>query len=426
MTDSSIPGVVHIQIKYLNETKNVILSNFHQRLGYIQDELLHKFSLMIYNIEYTKLVHKNGELYFGISSENDSENTSYTSYFDTILENHHIQKENILYIQIEDRHRDENGNVIKNNKYIDNYNYFLTKKEEENYDQYFNTLIQEEDNYTPLGTIPHQPISSFNFTNQFGNELLRIFMNEIHREEDQEEESKEEEENKEEESKEEENKEEEGGEEENEDEIETPRIFQYASYEYRRNQNPNISQIEHQMLNMLNNPYETNYSRNRIHSMVGLNSLTSLLNMDLENEDVSNRRNSYQVRYLFENSIQSSFENSIFQNMGNIFQSLNIGNMEDIKVSLTEEEYNQIVTKKYSECSESQSCLTKDDHMNNSCCIICNDDFKDEDIVKITKCKHIIHDECLKPWLLKESKKCPVCRCELGEGKPHISIEEED
>jgi hypothetical protein len=91
--------------------------------------------------------------------------------------------------------------------------------------------------------------------------------------------------------------------------------------------------------------------------------------------------------------------------------------MNDVKVTLTEEEYNNIETQKY---STEEKCIDEECKM----CIICNDEFKEDDIVKITKCKHVLHDECLKPWLLKESKKCPVCRMELGTGKAHIDEEE--
>jgi hypothetical protein len=43
-------------------------------------------------------------------------------------------------------------------------------------------------------------------------------------------------------------------------------------------------------------------------------------------------------------------------------------------------------------------------------CNICLSDFKDEDSIRLIKCIHIFHKDCIDPWLLNESYSCPVCR----------------
>ena len=43
-------------------------------------------------------------------------------------------------------------------------------------------------------------------------------------------------------------------------------------------------------------------------------------------------------------------------------------------------------------------------------CSICFDEFKEENIIRKIKCNHLFHKDCVDPWLLKESYKCPVCR----------------
>jgi len=48
-----------------------------------------------------------------------------------------------------------------------------------------------------------------------------------------------------------------------------------------------------------------------------------------------------------------------------------------------------------------------------STCFICLADFGLEDIIRKIPCEHIFHKDCIDPWLLKESYKCPVCRGEL-------------
>jgi len=47
-----------------------------------------------------------------------------------------------------------------------------------------------------------------------------------------------------------------------------------------------------------------------------------------------------------------------------------------------------------------------------STCSICLDDFKEENIVRQIKCSHLFHQNCIDPWLINESYKCPVCRAE--------------
>ena len=41
-------------------------------------------------------------------------------------------------------------------------------------------------------------------------------------------------------------------------------------------------------------------------------------------------------------------------------------------------------------------------------CSICFDEFKENELLKQLRCKHIFHKECLSQWLLNE-KKCPIC-----------------
>lgn len=49
------------------------------------------------------------------------------------------------------------------------------------------------------------------------------------------------------------------------------------------------------------------------------------------------------------------------------------------------------------------------DLLNNNCCSICLEDFKEGDIACILSCYHIFHKDCLIPWL-KKNNNCPNCR----------------
>ncbi|XP_071735401.1 uncharacterized protein [Rutidosis leptorrhynchoides] len=50
-------------------------------------------------------------------------------------------------------------------------------------------------------------------------------------------------------------------------------------------------------------------------------------------------------------------------------------------------------------------------------CVICLEDFQVKEIVMVTPCHHLFHEECIVPWV-KSHGKCPVCRfllCEKSE-----------
>lgn len=52
-------------------------------------------------------------------------------------------------------------------------------------------------------------------------------------------------------------------------------------------------------------------------------------------------------------------------------------------------------------------------------CIICQNEYIDDEILKILQCKHLFHPECLGTWLNKE-KTCPVCKNEVDDEKNNI------
>ena len=46
---------------------------------------------------------------------------------------------------------------------------------------------------------------------------------------------------------------------------------------------------------------------------------------------------------------------------------------------------------------------------NDSCCIICFHDYKEDDLIKVLGCNHFYHQKCIDEWL-KISPTCPTCR----------------
>ena len=96
---------------------------------------------------------------------------------------------------------------------------------------------------------------------------------------------------------------------------------------------------------------------------------------------------------LYPNPDAMSYEQllQLEDNMGNVNKGLNknqIDKLPDVKYDKN----------KYSE---------------NYQCIICMEEFENNESVKLLPCEHIFHKNCIKQWLLKQ-KTCPFCKAEIG------------
>lgn len=47
-------------------------------------------------------------------------------------------------------------------------------------------------------------------------------------------------------------------------------------------------------------------------------------------------------------------------------------------------------------------------------CSICLDEFSKEALVRPLPCEHYFHVECIDPWLLQRSNRCPICKAEVS------------
>ena len=84
--------------------------------------------------------------------------------------------------------------------------------------------------------------------------------------------------------------------------------------------------------------------------------------------------------------------------------------MEDIKITLTNNEINDLDIKLYKDCSNNVS----------KNCVICLLDFEDNDEITLLKCSHCFHKNCIFKWLKNNSNQCPICRKEIAKGKPNF------
>ena len=81
--------------------------------------------------------------------------------------------------------------------------------------------------------------------------------------------------------------------------------------------------------------------------------------------------------------------------------------MEDVKVTLDEEDFSNIKTETLQEDMEGS-------------CSICMMNFIKGNEVSTLPCKHYFHTDCINQWLKEYNYKCPVCRKECGKPKYNV------
>ena len=110
--------------------------------------------------------------------------------------------------------------------------------------------------------------------------------------------------------------------------------------------------------------------------------------IDLINTNLNNFNNNFTIT--FYTNDQQNFQDPLLS--------------EDVKTIATEDILNKNTT------VDVYKNVNKELREKHTTCAICIDDFNDESNIRIIKCSHVFHKDCIDPWLLKESYKCPVCR----------------
>ncbi len=486
--------MIEREIRYQEQRRKIDLQPFlHKRAGEFQDALFQKVGMMIYGMERCEIVGTNGSGDHQKIILGNEEQSSYSAKLSKILEDSGIAPEEITYIELFDRLRDENGNVIKENPRIADYNQYLVNKSADEYDRYFDDMIEHQSSqmYNGIDTVltrivgsstlshSHPQSTSIHTQNPIAalQELLQLshsLNGEEEGEEDQEEEIIEQQEsilnlvnaitqsslhntflhqsmvgitqlelpdpsigeipmesgggewvpenaenpsnpNDEDRPHAPEPTEETERAERAErvEEVSEEQVYEEQVYEDDGNLEPMPSSfsnpfqptiLESRLLGAILNPFNS----------VGLSPLTR--STSITESPLSPVVPSFFPSRFYTFNIPTSYNSDTFASQ----LGQQIGQqMQDIKVTLSAAEYDEIPSKTFGECSS-------EEQEGQPICIICSDNFTEEDRVKITKCHHIIHDGCLRPWLLKESKKCPVCRCELAKGIAHIPSGDEE
>jgi len=345
---------------YYNDFKKEIDIDISNKIGIIQENILNCCSLMIYNIEYSEIIIDNNLYILG------EEPFDFNDTLEIVLKKLDKELIDIHKIIIYDRKRDIFGNVIPNNSIISNYHKWYNEYENENYINYMNE--NNNNHYViryPLSmmlnnilNIPSQYLNHVN-VNHADENVDDIILNDVN------------------------------------------------------NPDVNHSDVNHHGENHVDDVNPDDVS----HSDVNHSDVSHAdVNPDHENPDDVNMTGITQPSDLnnfiniFDNYLRNTEINYEYHDIQqlldineNVLHYNLFSNYEDVKITLNEEEFDNIETIHY-------------ENLNNNSideCLICTEQFVQNDIIKKIKCNHLFHTHCIKPWLCEESNKCPICRVEV-------------
>ena len=122
--------------------------------------------------------------------------------------------------------------------------------------------------------------------------------------------------------------------------------------------------------------------------------------------NIDNFNNNFNIDTFNNNFNIDTFNNNFINDLFNIFnQTINENieqEFEDVKVTLTPEQFSQLKCEKISNDNVDRYC--------NKPCNICMDNYNVDEEITFLVCNHYFHTDCIKHWLCNEKVTCPVCR----------------
>lgn len=139
-----------------------------------------------------------------------------------------------------------------------------------------------------------------------------------------------------------------------------------------------------------------------------INIRTAAFNSTIERMDDGNYRQIYEFTNENGETMRQEItsEDDIFPSFVNLISNFNRNEMSDVPIVITNEDFNKLNRIKY------ESNMQLDD------CVICMDNYINNDIVIDLPCHHKFHEKCIENWLKNNSYKCPICRAPTGKSIP--------
>ena len=160
---------------------------------------------------------------------------------------------------------------------------------------------------------------------------------------------------------------------------------------------------DYNLNNVFNNVFGDSFSNNTYTNTTrNFNNLNTNVvdnSANIENQLISNLFNNTGLVGRGENMFGNSIVSRLFSVL--LEGDINIDNMEDVKVTLTKEQFDKLFSETVQENNKQNY---------ESECNICMDEYKLKDVVVKLGCKHLFHKDCIYNWLCNERVTCPVCR----------------
>ena len=423
-----------------NDNSKTFIINTHATIGSIFELLMEKYNLYIYSLETIEctISETNEEKLVVRKIDFMNEIDTFNTSFEECMKKESIEKKHNIQFILHDRKRDENGNVIKDNKFINKYNDFLAvindqmmaRSLQNRYDsqiRYNNLLNNIYGSPSVVANAPDTPSGGHstsvparqsNASMTFANNLLNIFNVPL-----------------------------------NNPSVD---VSGNPSHDISGNQQsiPNFGGYttgstfpvgQQGLFSNLMNPFmgggfstASDTSGNTVGTVPDISGNTHVnptLTYEFTFDIPLSTQGSVPARWFptqgppsvvanvsaqqfyTQSSTQSSI-NEIYNNFFNLLNSrlgIPAQQMTDVKMILSKDELEALEVKKYKDCKSSDEAR----------CSVCLQSFNDEDDVIKLKCTHIYHPNCIKEWLSTSSNKCPICREEVAKGIPNQDIDSE-
>ena len=376
---------------YHNEFQKELEIKEDDSMGHLLEKFLQCCNLLIYNIEYCtvtlniKKTHDHDNQHKNDEEENDKTElcsfilgSNELPFSLTVQSMTNVMKAfSIEKFELIDRKRDEHGNVIKNNVYLDEYQKWYQERESTNYIEYMNNQTQyvennrnqfmnifQEFNQQLQDQLNNQgPNSNLgNLHNQMGVTGASFLGNS------------------------------------QENNMQGP-MFLFQNIMNNYNQNTNyipVSIYYYYTPNLIpnNNSSEnfSSYIRRLFNNISG--EIYNYNNLN-ENNDFNENNNLNENNDFNENNIIFDVYYNIQFPSSQLIERIFSDYLQN-KNRLTENEYNDNIEKINDKIIE---------------CPICFSD--SETSIKIKKCNHLFCEDCIKKWLIEHKNTCPVCRVNL-------------
>jgi hypothetical protein len=185
------------------------------------------------------------------------------------------------------------------------------------------------------------------------------------------------------------------------------RHLEYSDYDtspFRQDESPTDSS------GIVNDIYPLNYENNidNFNNNFNIDTFNNNFNIDTFNNNfnIDTFNNNFNIDTFNNNFNIDTFNNNFINDLFNIFnQTINENieqEFEDVKVTLTPEQFSQLKCEKISNDNVDRYC--------NKPCNICMDNYNVDEEITFLVCNHYFHTDCIKHWLCNEKVTCPVCR----------------